>query len=495
MNTGIGSRWIAAGLTLGVCLASHGVSSPAMAEPSRSTSSWGIEARDLLIETVTVEGAQRASPELIVAESLLEPGRSYSERELQAAERRIQRLPFILDTRFSLRKGSHRGAYELVIAVVETRTFFFGTDLEFATLGSPLGLNDLDTAQPGFTDQTSDLSLAFGARGFVGAHGVVFGGFADQGLQVGYAHYDLLDRGIFASVQVSGLDQCCFHEVFSLGLDPALSAWNLHRHRRVAAEAAVPLSVRRAIRVSVSWTDGNGLVARNPLLPEERRLDGRLFFRDRADLDLWEVAVRWVHDTTDDPALPTRGLFVSAGVEGEVLHAPLPLRREDGGSSDPGPGPDPGGTVDPYRARHLALEGRVTRHLPVGRRQTVSLGARASVGRSALDNFPVRIEGTFFAPPGRPAPAEIIDDLDLTTQGLSLAVRWAVDLRRPSLRRTGDLRLELETGYGYEATSPNLGLAGNPVEVFTAGAGLVYRNRWGVVRFALSYLDAGEVLR
>jgi hypothetical protein len=494
LNIRIGARAVVPGLSLVACLTLLAATPPATAEPSRDGGGWGIEARDLLIESVTVEGAKRASPELIVAESLIEIGRSYSERELQAAVRRIQRLPFILDTRVSLRKGSRRGAYELVIAVVETRRFFFGTDLEFATLGSPLGLSDLNTAEPGFTDQTSDLSLLLGARGFVGAHGVVFGGLGDQGLQVGYAHYDLLDRGIFASIQVSGFDGCCFREVFSLGLDPALSAWNVEHHRRVAAEAAVPLSVRRAIRVSLSWTGSSGSLSRNPLLPEERRFDGRLFFRERTDLDLWELAVRWVHDTNDDPVLPTRGLFVSAGLRGESLYAPLPLRGVAGEGLDPGLDAVPDDTVAPYRARHLALESRVTRHLPVTSRQTVSVGARAAVGRASLDGFPLRIEDAF-PPFGMPARVEIADDLHLTTYEVSLAVRWALDLLQPSLRRTGDLRLELETGYGYEATSPNLDLPGNPVEAFTAAAGLVYRSRWGVFRFAFTYLDAGEVLR
>lgn len=492
MNPWIRRRWIAPGLTLLLGIVPHLAPPPAVAEPSRGAGDWGVEARNLLLERVTVEGAKRTSPELIVGESLLEAGRSYSEAELRAAVHRIQRLPFILDTRLSLRKGSRRGAYELVIAVVETRTFFFGTDVELATFGSPLGLRDLDAADSRFTEQTSDLSLLLGVRGFVGAHGVVFGGFGDQGLQVGYAHYDLLDRGIFASIQVSGLDSCCFNEVFSLGLDPSLSAWSLGEHRRVRAEAAVPLSVRRAVRVSVSWTESGGRISRTPLLPGDQRFGEQLLFRDRGEADFWEVSVRWVHDTTDDPVLPTRGLFASAGVLGEGLHAALsllPIGENGGEGADP-PEDD---FVDPYQARHLALEGRVTRHIPLTRRQTVSVAARAATGRSALESFPLRIESAFpFV--DRPSRAET-EDLDLTTYEMSLAVRWAVDLLRPSLRRTGDLRFEMETGYGYEDTSPGLGFAGNPVEAFTAEAGLVYRNRWGVFRFAFTYLDAGEILR
>ena len=84
---------------------------------------------EFLIETITVESAHKISAEIVISESLLEEGSSYTESELRDARYRIVRLPFLLDAEFSLRKGSERGLYQLVITVEETRRWFFGFDL------------------------------------------------------------------------------------------------------------------------------------------------------------------------------------------------------------------------------------------------------------------------------------------------------------------------------------------------------------------------------
>src|SRR5262245_45846556 len=54
-----------------------------------------------LIETLTVEGTRRASPGLIVAESLLRKGQSYTETALRQGVYRVRRLPFVRAARFS----------------------------------------------------------------------------------------------------------------------------------------------------------------------------------------------------------------------------------------------------------------------------------------------------------------------------------------------------------------------------------------------------------
>jgi outer membrane protein assembly factor BamA len=62
-----------------------------------------------LIEKITVEGPKAAAANIVRTESLLREGGSYSEEQLRQAIYRIHRLPFVLDARFSLRKGSRRG--------------------------------------------------------------------------------------------------------------------------------------------------------------------------------------------------------------------------------------------------------------------------------------------------------------------------------------------------------------------------------------------------
>ena len=49
-----------------------------------------------LLETLEVAGAERVTEEIVLAESLLVPGRAYREEELRDAVFRLRRLPFVL---------------------------------------------------------------------------------------------------------------------------------------------------------------------------------------------------------------------------------------------------------------------------------------------------------------------------------------------------------------------------------------------------------------
>ena len=90
------------------------------------------------LERIAVEGVRRASPEVIVSESLLAEGHSYTEGELRQAVDRVQRLPFVLDAGFSLGRGSRRGHYRLLIEVDEVHAFFFGADLLYTSFDDSL---------------------------------------------------------------------------------------------------------------------------------------------------------------------------------------------------------------------------------------------------------------------------------------------------------------------------------------------------------------------
>ena len=81
-----------------------------------------------LIESISIEGARYSSPRILIAESRLTEGRSYSEAELRDAMFRIKRLPFVLHTDFRLAKGTERGRYVLVIAIEETKPLFLRID-------------------------------------------------------------------------------------------------------------------------------------------------------------------------------------------------------------------------------------------------------------------------------------------------------------------------------------------------------------------------------
>src|SRR5438270_12828530 len=76
-----------------------------------------------LIEKITVEGPKAAVANIVRVEMLLREGGSYTEDQLRQAIYRVHRLPFVLDASFSLRKGSRRGAFELVVEVQPARWF------------------------------------------------------------------------------------------------------------------------------------------------------------------------------------------------------------------------------------------------------------------------------------------------------------------------------------------------------------------------------------
>lgn len=473
-----GRRRSGRGLTVLACLLVPLAAAPVAAGPSPAVESWDVEGRELLIETITVEGLKRVSPELVVAESLLTAGSSYSERELQVAVRRIQRLPFLLDARLSLRKGSHHGAYELVIAAVEARPLFFGVNLERAVFGSPLRLDENLGAVPlGDTESADDLALAAGVRWFVGSQGVVFAGIDSDGGRVGYLHYNLLGRHIFGGVQLTANTDCCVGRVFALGIDPALGRWILRDARQADLEVAFPLSPVRSVRLGLGLIDAR-VADRIEILDRQA---GRFF--DTEDVRSWRLTAQWIHDSTDDPVLPRRGARLSAGLVIETLGSlqtvttfePLPLHPDSFTSATE--------RLPDFESRQAALEMSGARHLPLTLRQVVSLGAGFSVGRSRVENLLTR--------------SGLLGREDLTTYGASTAVRWSIDLRNPHRLRPsgGDLRLEAELGYGWEGTAPSLDLVGNPLEKLDLQVAVVLRNTWGVFRFGLTYLDAGEILR
>ncbi|MCP4896454.1 MAG: hypothetical protein GY906_05715, partial [bacterium] len=80
-----------------------------------------VEEVSFLIEEIRFEGLHLVSERIVLAESLLKAGTTYSETELQHAVRRIRRLPSVLTVDFRLDRGTERGRYRLIVSVEETR--------------------------------------------------------------------------------------------------------------------------------------------------------------------------------------------------------------------------------------------------------------------------------------------------------------------------------------------------------------------------------------
>lgn len=233
-----------------------------------------------LLETIVVEGTQRnAVREIVAGESLLQPGREYSEQELREAVYRVKRLPFVLDAEFSLRKGGERGTYQLVITVEETRLVFYSADVGGLYEG-------YDRNFPGEERIDWGASVTAGGRWFVGSQGLVFGsvnGFDEAGparAQLGYTQYNLFGRGGFASVALSTdiadeTDGDSYTGSLSMG---------------------IPIVGNHSLHADLNWF---------------RFRDD--FFGSTFQSDARSLGLAWVYDTTDDPLFATSGDRVVAG--------------------------------------------------------------------------------------------------------------------------------------------------------------------------------------
>lgn len=232
-----------------------------------------------LLESIVVEGVERDPVrEIVAAESLLKPGKEYSEQELREAVYRVKRLPFVVDAEFSLRKGSERGTYELVITVEETRLFFYSAEVGGAYEGddNPFRRDRLDWGANGTA----------GGRWFVGPQGLVFGsvqGIDSEGLvsgQAGYTHYNLFGRGGFASVVLGK----------NLGGDFADA-------EQVSISLGIPIVGNHSLRASLDWYGSEDEFSSQTFESESRSL-----------------LLSWFYDTRDDPLFPTSGTRVIADV-------------------------------------------------------------------------------------------------------------------------------------------------------------------------------------
>lgn len=430
-----------------------------------------------LLEKITVEGTREAAGRIVKAETLLEEGGTYSEAELGQAVARVHRLPFVLDADFSLQKGSTRGSYELLIEVQEARRFFFDHTVGVYVLDRPLHLDDSIGSGNSWSAQLPGL---IGFRQFIGRSGVVFAALdSEEGVQAGFTRYDLFGRGIVASVGYSGLlaDFCCSSEVLPYGLDPSFVSWSWHDSAwRLSAEVGVPLSPTDALRLGWSRRDGEGGSRREVFghLPRWSIISPA----DDVDVTLDRAELKWIRDTSDDPLVPTRGFTLSGGLEWSSFQTG-PLRSvelENGEMIER--------SLPAQTSEQIAAVVSAERHWSLTPRQAVSGLGRLSVGQSSLRNLPTKDGG-------------VADD-GLNVFGGAVGLRHAVWLKQSrGTRGFADTYLESRVEYGIESTSPDLrtSSASNPLERLELSTGLVFRNAWGLLRFVLSFLDVGEVVR
>jgi hypothetical protein len=440
-----------------------------------------VEPVRFLIETITVESTREAAAHIIEAETLLEEGESYTEDDLREAIARVQRLPFVLQASFSLRKGSERGAYELVVQAHTARWFFFDRSVHLARFNQLYSLDDFGAAD----SLTGSHAGLIGGRIFVGPSGVLYGSVGFQrdlasdasGPQIGYTQYNLFGAGIVADLSYAS-HGCCSTQVLPFGVDPNLSSWDWRDDEQASLSLAVPLSWNRSFQVG--WSERSGQAA------ERRKVLVAPFLSDQVDFvfdgkqDSRRMEARWIQDTSDDPLLPSRGTVFSVGLEYDQyeardLRALRSVRDSSGALVTQGEVDLPS-----FEGEQLLATAAATRHWSVTPRQSVSAGGQLSYGQSRLTNL--EIGGVFL-------PRTELDVYGGSVSGRHLYRFWS--LREPD--NMGDLYLDSRLTYGFEATSSDLGLESNPLHRLELTTALIFRNQWGRLRLAFTYLDLGAV--
>ncbi|HEV7920971.1 MAG TPA: BamA/TamA family outer membrane protein [Thermoanaerobaculia bacterium] len=229
------------------------------------------------IERIELRNLHRAGREIILSEGRLHEGAVYTEADLHDANDRIERLPFILDAQFSLEKGSQRDAYVLVIALNETRSFFYGLDL--------VAYHSNDE-QVNVEPEEAGVS-GIGFRWFAGRRGmfhVALGSAREYSstnarqtgtVEAGYTQYGLFGSDAFASISVAAPidgDQLQALPQVTLG---------------------IPLTRTQTLTSSFTSTNFESTTHDH--------------YRRKA------LRMEWSHNTTNNPFFPTRGTLLSAG--------------------------------------------------------------------------------------------------------------------------------------------------------------------------------------
>jgi hypothetical protein len=236
------------------------------------------------VDSIEVSGLRYASERVIVAETRLTVGREYTEAELRAGAARAARLPFVVNVDLRLERGEQRGAYRLVLEVIEARPVFGGATL----LAGGDDRDDLRQANAG-------------ARLFLGRSGVVHAAAIagdDAGFEAGYTQYDLFGSGVFAAAIFE------YRDIKYRGGEPPPEPFyeppgTLER-LTTHLVAGVPIAGDHAVRAS--WTREPTVV--RGLLPD---IPG-ITFHTRY---ITTTELTYLYDSTDDPLFPTRGLSVT----------------------------------------------------------------------------------------------------------------------------------------------------------------------------------------
>ncbi len=439
------------------------LSTPTLLEHAApSVLSTDTRAPSFLIEAIEVSGEAQVPEAVILSESLLVVGQAYREQQLRLAMQRINRLPYVMECRFQLKRGSRRGAYRLVVDIVETRFWFVEITSNWSRSEQRADTTNLDTG-------------LVGARWFVGASDLLYlstesfanwrHGDFDLGeqLTLGYSHFNLFDQNILFDAQLTWSDNQSRTVV--LGERPFESEngerWGVN------LTASVPAGQNHWFKLV-----GHYETAQN-------QLRGPLDVGSTQTLvdvteESGDLTLTWEFNTTDDAFVPRRGQIWQIG-----------LRM--GGDSQDVRALAQGNQVIVGENDDFAFDFRWELYRPYWNRHNMAY--RVVAGARRLDRDLKNYQSD------RPTqPLAVGYDRERSLELTGDAV-YAVDLwgtRRT--RRYGDLRLEFKQRAAFYHRSDNVrredavSLVRRDDHLAVSTVEIKYRNAWAIVRLRFEYL-------
>jgi hypothetical protein len=389
------------------------------------------------IERIEVRNARRVSPDVLVYESRLRAGQEYSEADLSDATARLNRLPFLLSSEFSLERGTERGHYVLVIAVHETKPFFYRLDLR--PILTDDALTGFETASDNIT--ASDTEAFLGYRWFVGRRGAIHVGlqFQDDNRDytqgygawaLGYTHYDIFGTRAFATVNLK----------------------RTHGGGRITPQVVVGMPVAKNQTLTVAYDDVH-------VDGEQRAFDGLILNDDETQR---VGSITWSYNTTNQPYLPTRGTRVSV--------TPLVATRDDAFFSYIVTTPAQPPIVVPVTVhrRSYGIDAGAARYWEITDRSSISAGADAGWAKTSDRG---RLDRSF-------------DSTYVIVHG---GYSWSLWNR--DARRDGDNRFEANVRASSRSREEleRQGFTSSDESVIAISGSWVRRSSWGIIRLGLGW--------
>ncbi len=414
------------------------------------------------IERIRIEGARHVSPRIIVSEARLQEGRDYTERELRYAIERINRLPFILETEFSLEKGSLKGTFHLIIKVKEASLLFFS--LETLFIGFDRTAPDIPDPNPrdaeffGIPVEANTFNdLSLGLRWFIGPSGLLFAAVQPKltwsgdavertAYSVGYSHYNLFGKNAFLNLTFSALE-----ERFPLNppnIEDTLQLAEIETPFRMVLNLSFPLRGNH-------WFKTVGTYSESKLKMDTAGIEALSGFNQIEGINKdWDLF--WEYNSTNDNFLPTSGTFAQSGASYTDDRFDFSITR--------------------FGFNLTELFGKYKKYRAYDARHAYSYGTQVSLVRRQLQV--VDIESN---PPGT------IEETTNTISG-SIELGYSYDLwGRKKTTRFGDLRFEFNGLIGYLRDDNIFELQGQ--KEFTFNTNLTFRNRWGVAKLGFIFSD------